>query len=173
MATLSAPSLPDRMHGAVDFFEALTPPACCPNGPWRGPPPGAATAWHGRAGLARTAPGTDGAWRGRRLRLCDASSLSQAGGKGADWRIHAVYDLERGGFSHLDLTDGRGAKAIHRGPPVHGEAMIAIADTPNPPRRRRFWTRRAGSGAISSCEPGGTCFARRRGRARRSSGSRI
>jgi IS4 transposase len=38
--------------------------------------------------------------------------------------VHAVYDLGRGGFSHLDLTDGHGAEAIDRGAPVAGEIRI-------------------------------------------------
>ena len=38
--------------------------------------------------------------------------------------MHAVYDLGRGGFSHLELTDGHGAEAIDRGAPVGGEIRI-------------------------------------------------
>jgi hypothetical protein len=39
--------------------------------------------------------------------------------------VHAVYDLGRGGFSHLELTDGHGAEAIDRGAPGAGEVRIA------------------------------------------------
>ena len=35
-----------------------------------------------------------------------------------------VYDLGRGGFSHLDLTDKHGAEAIERGAPIPGEIRI-------------------------------------------------
>lgn len=64
-------------------------------------------------------------WPGRILRLADGSSISKPGSKGTDWRVHCVYDLGRGGFSHLDLTDSHGAEGLCRGAPVPGEVRIA------------------------------------------------
>jgi len=64
-------------------------------------------------------------WPGRILRVADGSSISKPGSKGTDWRIHCVYDLGRGGFSHLDLTDSHGAEGLCRGAPVPGEVRIA------------------------------------------------
>jgi hypothetical protein len=64
-------------------------------------------------------------WRGRSLRLADGTSLSQPGSLGTDWRVHAVFDLGRGGFSDLQLTDARGAECLSRGQPVAGEVRIA------------------------------------------------
>ena len=64
-------------------------------------------------------------WPGRILRVADGSSISKPGSKGTDWRVHCVYDLGRGGFSHLDLTDSHGAEGLCRGAPVPGEVRIA------------------------------------------------
>jgi hypothetical protein len=64
-------------------------------------------------------------WPGRILRLADGSSISKPGSKGTDWRVHCVYDLGRGGFSHLALTDSHGAEGLCRGAPVPGEVRIA------------------------------------------------
>ena len=63
-------------------------------------------------------------WPGRILRVADGTSISQPGSKGTDWRVHGVYDLGRGGFSHLELTDVHGAEALDRGAPVAGEIRI-------------------------------------------------
>jgi len=64
-------------------------------------------------------------WSGRCLRIADGSSLSQPGSKGTDWRLHGVYDLERGGFSFLQVTDPRGAESLLRCEPKPGEVLIA------------------------------------------------
>ncbi len=65
IAELSAPSLSDRLHQSVGFFAALT----------------------GRLlQVGRSAK--PAVWRGRCMHLCDASTLSQPGSKGTDWRIH-------------------------------------------------------------------------------------
>lgn len=64
-------------------------------------------------------------WHGRVLRIADSTSLSQQGSKGTDWRVHGVYDLGRGGFTHLEVTDNRGGEALDRGKPVAGEIRIA------------------------------------------------
>ena len=101
VAELSAPSLHARLLQAVPFFAALTT----------------------RLLEART-PGTARVWSGRCLHLTDSSSISQPGSSGTDWRLHAVYDLGRGGFSHLELTDKRGAENLNRGAPVKGEVEI-------------------------------------------------
>jgi Transposase DDE domain len=74
--------------------------------------------------LAATSPGASVRWAGRLLRACDGTCIRQRGSKSTDWRVHAVYDLGRGGFSHLELTDKHGAEAIDRGVPVAGEVRI-------------------------------------------------
>jgi len=102
VAEISAPSLAARLHGSVAFLAALT---------------GLLLA-HGR-------PARPCVWRDRCLHLCDASSLSQRGSKGTDWRIHATYDLAGGRFSHLELTGAKGAEALRRATCPEGGVMIA------------------------------------------------
>jgi hypothetical protein len=51
--------------------------------------------------------------------------------------VHDVFDLGRGGFAHLELTDGHGADALDGGAPHPGE--IRIGD--------RNYTRAAGCDA--------------------------
>jgi hypothetical protein len=102
MARLSAPALHDRLHQAVDFFKAV-------------------------AGRLLDAPPVAAAPRcaGRHLRIADGTSISERGSQGTDWRVHGVFDLGQGGFSHLELTDAHGAEALSRGAPVAGELRIA------------------------------------------------
>jgi hypothetical protein len=103
IASLTDAALNDRLHQAGDFLEAVV-----------------------AALLAqRQAAGPAPLWPGRCLRIADGSSLSQPGSQGTDWRLHAVYDLGRAGFSHLEITDGHGAEALDRGPVVRGEVRIA------------------------------------------------
>jgi len=102
LAKLSNPAVKYRVDQAGGFLEALA---------------GALLA--DRADFAT--PG----WDGRILRIADGTSLTQRGGTGTDWRIHGVFDLGRGGFSDLQLTDGRGAESLARGKPVAGEIRIA------------------------------------------------
>jgi Transposase DDE domain len=100
---ISAPSLSDRLHQSVAFFEAIV-----------------------RALLeARPAPPAS-PWHGRCLHLHDSSSLSQPGSKGSDWRIHAVYDLGSASFRQLVLTNEKGPETLTYAPPADG--AIAIAD---------------------------------------------
>lgn len=67
-------------------------------------------------------------WAGRnvRVRLVDASVISEPGSKGTNWRVHAVVDLESGALCGLELTDKHGAESLVRHPIEPGE--IAVAD---------------------------------------------
>lgn len=67
-------------------------------------------------------------WSGRavRVRLVDATTISEPGRRGTSWRAHAVIDLEHGAFCGLELTDNRGAESLVRHPLEPGE--IAVAD---------------------------------------------
>ena len=102
LAELTAQSLNERLHRSVAFLSAVTQ----------------------RLLAARAGPPVP--WSGRCLHLIDGSTVSRPGSKGTDWRIHAVYDLGRGGFRHLEVTDGHGAESLLRCAPVAGE--VAIAD---------------------------------------------
>lgn len=99
VAELTEEALVQRLHRAGPFFRALT---------------------------ERLLPGVGArpSWQGRVFRIADSTSLSQPASKGTDWRVHAVYDLGRGGFSHLAVTDQHGAEALDRGQPVAGEVRV-------------------------------------------------
>jgi hypothetical protein len=88
--------------------------------------------------LADKAQGPSWCWPGRVLRLGDGSCFREPGAKTASWRLHAVYDLGRGGFSHLELTDQHGAETIGRGAPVAGEVRILDRGYARLPALRRF-----------------------------------
>lgn len=66
-----------------------------------------------------------GEWAGHRLRLVDATTLSQPGAKGTTWRLHVSYDLG-GRVDGLELTDNKGAEHLFRFSWRRGD--IAIAD---------------------------------------------
>ena len=73
--------------------------------------------------------------------LATAVAFASAGSKTANWRLHAVYDFGRGGFSHLELTDRHGAEAIERGAPVRGEIRIGDRNYARAPSLHRFHKR--------------------------------
>ena len=94
--------------------------------------------------LAAKAPGAAVRWPGRMLRGCDGSCIRQRGSTSADWRVHAVYDLGRGGFSHLELTDKHGAGAIDRGAAIPGEIRIGDRNFGRAASLQRFRQQSAG-----------------------------
>jgi hypothetical protein len=79
-----------------------------------------------------------GLWASRHLRLADSTSLSEPGSGGTDWRVHAVYDLAGGRFTHLDLTDGHGGEALDRGEPAAGELRVCDRGFCNGPAFARY-----------------------------------
>jgi hypothetical protein len=81
---MSDPAVKKRLDKAVEFLEAVM--ACQ---------------------LADKAPGAAVRWAGRILRNADGSCFRERGSKTTSWRLHAVYDLGRGRFSHLEPTDKR------------------------------------------------------------------
>lgn len=46
------------------------------------------------------------------LTLVDGSTVSVAGSKGSDWRLHARYEPARGGFTDLAITEASTAEAL-------------------------------------------------------------
>ena len=135
VADLTGQSINERLHRSVAFLSALV---------------------QRLAGRASAKPSI---WTGRCLRIADGSSLSQPGSKGTDWRVHGAYDLDGGGFSHLEATDTSGAELLLRCAPVGNEVLIAdrgyarakelraCAD-PDSPERRDFIVR---AGAARHC----------------------
>ena len=101
VADLTDASLNDRLHQSCDFLAAIVAKL-----------------------LAARTPSPCPRWPGRSLRIADGSCVSKPGSRGTDWRVHGVYDLGAGGFSHLELTDKHGGEALDRGG-VEGEIRIA------------------------------------------------
>ena len=102
VADLTDASLNDRLHQSCDFLAAIV----------------------AKLLAARTLSPCP-RWPGRSLRISDGSCVSKPGSRGTDWRVHGVYDLGAGGFSHLELTDKHGGEALDRGAGVEGEIRIA------------------------------------------------
>jgi len=113
IATLTEDALVQRLHAAGPFLEEVV-------------------------GQLLTGAGEAPAWHGRVLRVADSTSLSKQASQGTDWRVHGVYDLGRGGFSHLEVTDSRGGEALDRGKPVAGEIRIADRGYANAQAWQRF-----------------------------------
>ncbi len=106
LAGLSNPGLKYRLDKAVDFLAAII------------------------AQLLASRAGSHGLhWPGRSLRLADGTCVSQHGSEGTDWRVHGVFDLGRGGFSHLEVTDGRGGESL-RAVPARVESRIELPARP-------------------------------------------
>jgi Transposase DDE domain len=119
VADLTDAALNDRLHQSCGFLGAIV------------------------AAMLRSKPGAAAArWPGRSVRIADGTCVSKPGGKygvtGADWRIHALYDLGGGGFSHFEVTDGHGSEALDRGAPVEGEIRIADRGFSNAKAISRF-----------------------------------
>jgi len=88
--------------------------------------------------LADKAPGAAVRWAGRTQRLGDRSCFRQPGAKSTSWRLHGVYDLGRGGFSHLEMTDKHGGETIECGAPVEGEIRVGDRGFARAPSLHRF-----------------------------------
>jgi Transposase DDE domain len=122
IAELSNPGVKYRLNQATDFLAALVERL-----------------------LAAKAPGAALRWSGRTLRLADGTCVSKPGSTGTDWRVHGVFDLGRGGFSHLELTDQHGAEALARGAPHPGEIRIGDRNYARASVLRRFRAQSGGT----------------------------
>jgi len=101
IADISNPAVKYRLDHAGGYLEAVTAQIL-------------------QSRIGRAAP----LWPGRIIRLSDGTSIREPGSTGTDWRVHGVFDLGSGGFSHLELTDEKGAESVGRGAPVAGEIRI-------------------------------------------------
>jgi hypothetical protein len=144
IAELSNPGVKYRLDQATDFLAALVERL-----------------------LAAKAQGADLRWPGRILCLADGTCVSKSGSTGTDWRIHGVFDLGRGGFSHLELTDHHGAEALARGAPHPGEIRIGDRNYARAPVLRRLRVQsggtadfivRLGWNALQLANPAGNAF---------------
>jgi hypothetical protein len=115
IAELSNPGVKYRLDQATEFLAALVERL-----------------------LAAKLPGPELRWPGRTLRLADGTCVSKPGSTGTDWRVHGVFDLGRGGFAHLELTDAHDAEALERGAPHRGEIRIGDRNYARASVLRRF-----------------------------------
>src|ERR1019366_3799619 len=113
IASLTEDGLIQRLHGTVPCLEAVVNQLLMPVKP--------AACWHGRV-----------------PRIADGTGLSKPGSQGTDRRLHGVYDLASGGFTHLELTDRHGGQALDRGQPVAGEIRVADRGHGNAQTWQRF-----------------------------------
>lgn len=60
-----------------------------------------------------------------RVKLVDATVLTQPGSKGADWRMHLSFNLGALCLDEIELTDGKGAERLGRFTFQPGEICIA------------------------------------------------
>jgi len=60
-----------------------------------------------------------------RLRLVDATALSQPGSKGTDWRVHLSVDLSQMGIDGVEITDAHGGETLARYPVRAGDILVA------------------------------------------------
>jgi Transposase DDE domain len=124
VAELTNASLNDRLHRSCEFLASIV-----------------------ASMLRAKTPGPCFRWPGRVLRISDGSCVSKPGSKGTDWRVHAVYDLGSGGFSHFELTDKHGAEALDRGAAIPGEIRLGDRNYSNAKGLRRY---------VDSVSSGGT-----------------
>jgi hypothetical protein len=115
IAEMSDPGVKYRLDKAVAFLDALV-----------------------ARQLQDRTPGAAVHWPGRSLRLSDGSCLREPGAKATSWRLHGVYDLGRGGFSHLELSDQHGGETIERGAAAPGEIRIGDRGFARAPSLHRF-----------------------------------
>jgi hypothetical protein len=59
-----------------------------------------------------------------RLRIVDATVVSEPGSKGSNWRVHLGFDLNRFAIDHLELTDFRGGETLRRFEAKAGEVFV-------------------------------------------------
>jgi hypothetical protein len=133
----------DDLDTPKESGEQITPDQACEEvAAWRSGA-GFLAALVGRR-LAVKTPGANLRWPGRTLRLADGTCVSKPASKGTDWRVHGVFDLGSGGFSHLELTDQHGAEALERGAPIAGEIRIGDRNYARVPVLKRFLTEASG-----------------------------
>lgn len=117
--------------GAVaDVADTSVLERLCKSGPW--------LAEIVRRLLSARTQGVEAIKPGRTIRLVDGSCLSIPGSTGTDWRLHAVYDLGRGGFSHVEVTDKLGGESLCRGAAIAGEIRVADRGYAKAPDLRAF-----------------------------------
>jgi hypothetical protein len=60
-----------------------------------------------------------------RLRLIDATSISQPGSDGTNWRVHVNFDLQTFSIANVELTNAQGGETLLRHGAQAGDIVIA------------------------------------------------
>lgn len=62
---------------------------------------------------------------GLRLRLIDASVITQPGSRGTDWRVHVGFDVGQSCLDEWEVTDAQGGETLLRHALARGEILVA------------------------------------------------
>lgn len=65
-----------------------------------------------------------GSATGVRLRLIDATVITEPGSTGTDWRVHVSYDVGRGCVDEWEVTDAHGGESLLRHAVQRGDVLI-------------------------------------------------
>jgi hypothetical protein len=69
---------------------------------------------------------------GRRIRAIDATTISEPGSTGTDWRLHYAINLVNLQCDFFELTDVHGGESLRRAPIVAGEIILGDRGYSNP-----------------------------------------
>lgn len=61
---------------------------------------------------------------GLRIRLIDATALSEPGSEGTDWRLHVTYDPVRAAIDRVEVTDVHGGEHFERSAATTGDLVL-------------------------------------------------
>ncbi len=89
--------------------------------------------------------------RGQRLRLMDATVITQPGSTGTDWRVHVSFDLSQLRLDEWEVTDAHGGESLLRHAVAAGELIVGD----------RGYAHRAGLGYL--CQAGAQFVVRTNG----------
>jgi hypothetical protein len=74
--------------------------------------------------LSRATAGPAIPHAGLRVRLIDATSISEPGSEGTDWRLHVCYDPARAVIDHVEVTDVHGGEHLERAAAQAGDLVL-------------------------------------------------
>jgi hypothetical protein len=66
----------------------------------------------------------DALWKGRPIRVLDATDIEEPGPTGTDWRLHYSLRLPQLSCDFLELTDAHGGESLKRLPVVKGDIVL-------------------------------------------------
>lgn len=74
--------------------------------------------------LSQAASGPVIAQAGLRIRLIDATTVSEPGSNGTDWRLHVGYDPAKGVIDSVQVTDVHGGEGLDRAAAAAGDLIL-------------------------------------------------